>query len=119
MCELCVVHIVPVPFKEIPGTLKESQLHVWPSHPDKTPQYFAWLTGAGIFYGGLDFDNQKPGDTISVGTIIPYSSEQHAEVTPPVSMVLTQFHCMLLYRDRCVGVGGVGVELGVTLLIDD
>ena len=34
-----------VQFLEIPGNLKDSQLHVWPSQPSKTPQAFAWLTG--------------------------------------------------------------------------
>ncbi len=35
----------PVQFLEIPGNLKDSQLHMWPSQPDRIPQAFAWLTG--------------------------------------------------------------------------
>lgn len=92
-----------VPFTEIPGTLKESQLHVWPSHPDKTPQYFAWLTGAGIYHGKLEFEDQKVGGSLfSENTLIPYNSDLHVELTPPQGMALTQFHCVLLYRDRYV-----------------
>lgn len=101
---------IKVPFLEIPGSLKESQLHVWPSHPDKTPQFFAWLTGAGVYYGKLEFEDQKPGDSLfSEKNLIPYDHGQHSEVTPPVGMALTQFHCMLLYRDRwvCLWVGVV------------
>ena len=90
-----------MPFVEIPGSLKDSQLHVWPSHPDKCPQFFAWLTGAGIFHGKLEFEDQKPGGSLlSEKTLIPYSPDSHIEVTPPVGMALTQFHCMMLYRDR-------------------
>lgn len=36
---------VPVQFLEIPGTLRESQLQLWPSKPNTTPLSFAWLTG--------------------------------------------------------------------------
>ncbi len=97
---------VLVPFLEIPGTLKESQLHVWPAHPDKTPVMFGWLTGAGVYHGRLEFEEQKvPGDTLfAEKTLIPYSSEQKSEVSYPVGLALTQFHCVLLYRDRWVGV---------------
>jgi len=84
--------------------MKESQLHVWPSHPDKTPSIFGWLTGAGVYHGRLDFEEQKvPGDSLfSDKTLIPYNSEQTSEMSHPVGMALTQFHCVLLYRDRYV-----------------
>ena len=83
--------------------MKESQLHVWPAHPDKSPRVFGWMTGAGVYYGRLEFENQKPGDTLIVEKeLIPYSAEKNVELSPPVGMVLTQFHCVLLYRDRWV-----------------
>ena len=34
-----------VQFLEIPGTLRESQLQLWPAKPNTTPLSFAWLTG--------------------------------------------------------------------------
>lgn len=109
MASFCTILNI-VPFLEIPGTLKDSQLHVWPSHPDKSPQFFAWLTGAGIYHGKLEFEDQKPGGSLfSEKTLIPYSPDTHVEVTP-VGMALTQFHCMLLYRDRSVG-GATGCGL--------
>lgn len=77
---------------------------MWPSHPDKTPQFFAWLTGAGIYHGKLEFEDQKPGDSLdSEKTLIAYNADTHVEMAPPVGMALTQFHCVLLYRDRWVG----------------
>ena len=36
---------VAVQFLEIPGSLKESQLQLWPSKPNSVPTSFAWLTG--------------------------------------------------------------------------
>ena len=87
-------------FLEIPGNLKDSQLHIWPSQPGRLPQSFAWLTGAGVYYGGLGFGDHKPGESVFLEkTLIPYSTEEH-EKTPPIGMALTQFHCLLLFRDR-------------------
>ena len=89
---------------------------MWPSHPDKTPQFFAWLTGAGIYHGKLEFEDQKAGGTLfSEKTLIPYTSDTHVEVASPVGMALTQFHCMLLYRDRSVGVARGAGRLSLTM----
>lgn len=74
---------------------------MWPTR--STPQSFAWLTGAGIYYGSLGFGDHKPGESLFLEkTLIPYSSGSHSETSTPVGMALTEFHCLLLYRDRCV-----------------
>ena len=84
-------------FLEIPGNLKDSQLHLWPTKT--TPRSFAWLTGAGIYYGTLGFGDHRPGESLFVEkTLIPYGSD--LETSTPVGMALTEFHCLLLYRDR-------------------
>ena len=89
-------------FLEIPGSLKDSQLHVWPSYPSR-PESFAWLTGAGVYYGQLGFGDHEPGESLFLDKVlIPYTSEQPSEMTPPMGMALTQFHCLLFYRDRSV-----------------
>lgn len=89
-------------FLEIPGNLTNSQLHVWPSQHSGTPKAFAWLTGAGIYYGTLGFGDHEPGESLFVEkTLIPYrGGGEHSEVATPVGMGLTQFHCLLLYRNR-------------------
>ena len=93
--------VLTAQFLEIPGNLKDSQLHVWPTR--STPRAFAWLTGAGIYYGNLCFGDHKPGESLFLEkTLIPYSSGSHSETSTPVGMALTEFHCLLLYRDRCV-----------------
>jgi hypothetical protein len=89
---------VTVQFLEIPGNLKESQLQLWPARPDTTPRAFAWLTGAGVYYGQLGFGDHTPGESLFLEkTLIPYS---HSSSSSPIGMALTQFHCLLLYRDR-------------------
>ena len=95
-----VIHVSCVcvaQFLEIPGNLKDSQLHVWPAR--STPRSFAWLTGAGVYYATLGFGDHKPGESLFVDkSLIPYWSD--SETSTPVGMALTEFHCLLLYRDR-------------------
>lgn len=86
-------------FLEIPGNLKDSQLQVWPNK--STPKAFAWLTGAGIYYCTLGWGDQQPLESLFVEKIlIPYGSD--LETSTPVGLSLTEFHCILLYRDRYV-----------------
>ena len=58
-------------FVEIPRSLGYSQLCVWPAGGEKPPKSFAWMTGAGIYYGNLDFNSEQ----LLVDTrLIPYPS---------------------------------------------
>ncbi len=84
-------------FIEIPGSLKDSSLCVWPTR--STPRSLAWLTGAGVYYVTLSLGHQQTGDSVFVEkSLIPYWSD--SETSTPVGMALTEFHCLLLYRDR-------------------
>ena len=59
------------------------------------------LAGAGVYFGTLGFGDHQPGEFLFVEkTLIPYGHEDHSEVVAPVGMCLTEFHCLLLYRDR-------------------
>lgn len=46
-------------FTEIPGSLGYSHLCVWPAGGEKPPKSFAWMIGAGIYYGNLDFSSEQ------------------------------------------------------------
>ena len=50
-------------FHEIPGNLSYSNFCTWAPNPFDVPKKFAWLTGAGVYFGILDFTNR---DTKSV-----------------------------------------------------
>lgn len=62
-----------VQFQEIPGSLKDSKLCVWPLYSRDPPSSFAWLTGAGVYYSTLAFGDQEPGETLFIEkNLIPY-----------------------------------------------
>ena len=67
------IHIIGVhcleTFVEIPRSLGYSQLCVWPAGGEKPPKSFAWLTGAGIYYGHLDFGSDQ---VLVEPRLIPY-----------------------------------------------
>ncbi|KAG0263918.1 hypothetical protein DFQ27_001570 [Actinomortierella ambigua] len=98
-------------FSELPGDLPYSQLHFFA--PYQEIQYqgvartFAWLTGPGIYHGNLVFGSQNPGDTvIDAAQLLPYpatrldSDSTTAVSEIPIAIALTEFHFILLNRER-------------------
>ena len=70
---LFVSPLSSVQFQEIPGTLKDSKLCVWPPYSKDPPTAFAWLTGAGVYYSTMVFGDQEPGESVFVEkNLIPY-----------------------------------------------
>lgn len=102
-------------FLEIPGSLKDSSLCVWPTR--SPPRSLAWLTGAGVYYVTLSLGRQQAGESVFVEkSLIPYWSD--SETSTPVGMALTEFHCLLLYRDRWVwdGCGTLYILYSIKIL---
>ena len=100
-CHLPLHFLFAGQFVEIPGTLRDSQLHVWPCAPKSTPRSLAWLTAAGVYYCTLKFSENQPGDSLLGGSVlIPYTVEVHADTAPVMGVSLSEFHCLLLYRDK-------------------
>ncbi|KAK4050478.1 tethering complex subunit [Microbotryomycetes sp. JL221] len=90
------------------------------------PQSVAWMTGPGIYHGKLAFPHSKsdsfaPGDgIIESASLVPYPteptsptnvadaqhfsaskvSEMNSRSDAPISMALTEWHVILLYRDK-------------------
>jgi hypothetical protein len=94
---------------ELPGNLTHSELHVFTQNADQAlslPSTMAWLTGPGVYHGSLNF-NSKSDDLIDGASLLPYPSFDSGEPEPPLSISLTQFHFLLLYKDRLVGVGNL------------
>ncbi|OJA16138.1 hypothetical protein AZE42_00083 [Rhizopogon vesiculosus] len=99
---------------ELPGNLQYSELHFYTPNADQAlslPKNLAWMTAPGIYHGTLNFDPNSD-DHIDSTQLHPYpaispgappgTSPSTAEV--PVSISLTEFHFILLYRDRLVGI---------------
>ncbi|CAG8467025.1 8972_t:CDS:10 [Ambispora gerdemannii] len=98
-------------FQELPGDLSYSELHFFTPFQDLqyqgSPKNFAWLTGPGIYHGSLVFGSQGVGDSvIDSAQLLPYPATP-SEIDPsvlvseiPLSITLTEFHFILLYKDR-------------------
>jgi hypothetical protein len=97
-------------FSELPGDLPYSELHFFSPYQDLeyhgVAKTFAWLNGAGIYHGNLVFGSQNVGDSvIDMPHLLPYpatrlESEISAAVEAPISIALTEFHFILLYKER-------------------
>lgn len=106
---------------ELPGDTRHSELHYYTSNPEQAlslPRSLAWMTGKqnltivvrrsnhsiapGIYHGNLNFESVTD-DFIDAADVLPYSiSGNAAEV--PVSIALTDFHYVILYKNRISGV---------------
>lgn len=98
-------------FSELPGDLPYSQLHFFSPYQDLQYQgvakTFAWLTGPGVYHGNLVFGSQNAGDSvIDTPQLLPYpatrleldASSAVSEI--PIAIALTEFHFILLYKER-------------------
>lgn len=78
-------------------------------------------SGPGVYHGLLAFSNQTVGDSvIDSANLLPYpavaldaeianrgNGDQHTVAEIPLSIGLTEFHFLLLYRDRVMGISSL------------
>ncbi|KAI0830628.1 Pep3/Vps18/deep orange family-domain-containing protein [Trametes gibbosa] len=108
---------------ELPGNVDYSELHVYSPNADQAyslPRVVAWMNAAGIYHGSLDFDS-KADDLIDGAGLLPYPVIASPSLSPtmrntipsnvPISMALTEFHVLLLYRDRILGISNLNEQL--------
>lgn len=92
---------------ELPGSLQHSQLQFFTPNPDQAlslPKRMAWLTGPGIYHGSLNLETEAE-DHIDAAALLPYPASTGSDVPEvPLSLNLTEFHFILLYKDRVVGI---------------
>ena len=111
---------------ELPGEMLYSELHFWSPGYRRSARTLAWLTGPGVYHGVLNLADQKPGGSvIDSANLLPYPAvavddandrnngnggiDPVAEI--PLSISLTQFHFLLLYRDRIMGISSLDDRL--------
>ncbi|KAI8985185.1 Pep3/Vps18/deep orange family-domain-containing protein [Pilobolus umbonatus] len=98
-------------FQELPGELPRSELHFFSRFHELQQQgiaeTFAWLTGPGIYHGSLVFGSQNVGDSVVDDVQLlqypatPSEDDSGKLITEvPISVALTEFHFILLYKDR-------------------
>ena len=70
------------------------------------PKTIAWLTGSGIFHGSVNFDSNT--DDLVDGVKLPayptFSDTPPGQTDVPLSMAVTEFHFVLLYKDRIAAI---------------
>jgi vacuolar protein sorting-associated protein 18 len=124
---------------ELPGNSQYSELEFFTNNADQAfslPQGMAWMTGElafalqscsrvtiyeapGIYHGTLNFESTSD-DLIDATQLLPYplfpsspsslgSNSPTAEM--PISIALTEFHFILLYKDRIASVCNLDEKL--------
>ncbi|TKY48826.1 Vacuolar protein sorting-associated protein 18-like [Spatholobus suberectus] len=103
-----------VHFMELPGDIPNRQTSFyWSSSSElhffikqRRAVHFAWLSGAGIYHGGLNFGGQLSSSSgnenfIENKALLDYSKlSEGAEVVKPSSMALSEFHFLLLLGNK-------------------
>lgn len=125
----------------MPGSVDNSELHVYCPNADQAqslPSAVAWMTGTprlsfvseriltgstapGVYHGNLNYASASD-DMIDGAQLLPYPDLPFSpSLSPsrniataqiiPLSMVFTEFHFVLLYRDRVVAVSTLNEEV--------
>ena len=93
------------PLIEQPSSLKYSLLSYGPK---LVPGKYAWVTDRQVWTGVFDFATKSGHAVGEVGEVLPLPevtpSSENQEDKYPNSLVLTDFHALLSYPDRVVGV---------------
>ncbi|KAK7849522.1 vacuolar sorting protein 18 [Quercus suber] len=93
-----------VHFMELPGEIPNSELHFY--FKQRRAVHFAWLSGAGIYHGGLNFGahhGSPNGDEnfVENKALLDYSKlSEGAEAVKPSSMAVSEFHFLLLIGNK-------------------
>lgn len=94
--------------KEIPSRLRYSVLQLWSQSPQDCPTKFAFMLEPGVYFGdilvpSLEKDSKRDSKTVIFNPkLLEYArgSAKPASSEKPLSMVLTEFHTMVLFHDR-------------------
>ena len=88
---------------DLPGNINYSELHYYTPNAEQAlslPKSVAWLTGLGLYHGNLNFTSTSD-DFIDAADVLPYPPPS---TDIPLSIALTEFHYMVLYRDRIIAI---------------
>ncbi|XAR55456.1 hypothetical protein NMG60_11035527 [Bertholletia excelsa] len=112
----------PVRFMELPGEVPNSELHFFIKQ--RRAVHFAWLSGAGIYHGGLNFGAQHSspvGDEnfVENKALLDYSKlSEGAEVVKPTSLAVSEFHFLLLLGNKVKVVNRISEQIIEELQFD-
>lgn len=89
-------------FQEFPVNMGYSEITFYTSKLRSCPKTFAWMMGNGVLYGQLDY--VRPDSLLSDVQVWEYTQDIDLNLVKPISIVLTQFHFLLLLPDRVRGI---------------
>lgn len=98
---------------EMPRNLGYSDLRVYYSSFRSVPTHFAWMNGAGVYFGRLDFSHPEQivllrsfftdQKLIDYAAFCVPSERRDAPINAtPISLALTEFHLVVLFNDGFV-----------------
>ncbi|KAJ3790853.1 Pep3/Vps18/deep orange family-domain-containing protein [Lentinula aff. detonsa] len=90
---------------ELPGDTQHSELHFYTSNPEQAnslPRSLAWMTAPGIYHGNLNFESTSD-NFIDASDVLPYGTSEGVPELP-ISIAVTDFHYVILYKDRIASV---------------
>ncbi|XP_033893676.2 vacuolar protein sorting-associated protein 18 homolog [Acipenser ruthenus] len=85
-------------FQEFPANLGFSEIAFYTPKLRTSPRSFAWMMGNGVLYGTLNY--ARPDSLLSDVQVWEYPPDIDFNFNKPISIVLTQFHFLLLLPDR-------------------
>jgi len=91
---------------ELPGDRTNAQLLASIPTQAKTPRSLAWMTAPGIFYANIAKLNPSLETIIDSANLLPYPSDEDSTTgarDAPLSIALTEFHSLLLYKEEIIG----------------
>ncbi|XP_052198985.1 vacuolar sorting protein 18 isoform X1 [Diospyros lotus] len=112
----------PVRFMELPGEIPNSELHFFMKQ--RRAVHFAWLSGAGIYHGGLHFGAQhssSDGDENFVenkGLLVYSKLGEGADAVKPSSLAVSEFHFLLLLGNKVKVVNRISEQIIEELQFD-
>ncbi|KAL3628860.1 Vacuolar protein sorting-associated protein 18 like protein [Castilleja foliolosa] len=110
-----------VHFMELPGEIPNSELHFFIKQRRAT--HFAWLSGAGIYHGGLHFGVQRSspnGDEnfVENKALLDYSKLGESVLVKPSSLAVSEFHFLLLVGNKVKVVNRISEQIVEELYFD-
>ncbi|CAG5120863.1 unnamed protein product, partial [Candidula unifasciata] len=98
-------------FLELPGDFGYSELHLFFPKFRQQATKFAWMAGPGIYYGDINVKGSAgPNSVLANAKLLPYMKDDD-KADRPLSMVLTEFHMLVLYPGSMKALCSLNEEL--------
>lgn len=105
----------PEEFLELPHEFGTSELRLYAPTFRNQAKAFAWMAGPGIYYGDIDVDGAAGPNSVTANVKLMSYPEDGETKTNPLSIILTEFHVLILFTDRVKAV----CLLNEQLIFDD